>query len=367
MTGWSRADAEQLIAGADAVLSQGGGFAMEHYGPWPRLRSWTLVVERGLPMAFCAQSIGPWRDPANRAMLERVYAAAVVVGLRESDSVANVLDLGVPRDRVVVTADEVFSLFAPLGDAYPDGRGIACVLSGDPWPRRDGAIVARDDPVAALAELVGHLVRLADGERVTLLSTQQGLSGLGRGLEDDARLAARVIDSLPADAAPAVETVPGYIAPLRCADLIASHRGLVSMRMHPAIFGICRGVPTALLTDAFKATAMFEMLGLQDVLVRSGDGPGVIDAKLRRGGAENARGLENARARAAANDDVVRRLVAAVGPERSTLRRVTRRAVRIFSRRSARTWRSRRDRMRGAPPARGSAGDANDGKDRAVG
>jgi colanic acid/amylovoran biosynthesis protein len=337
MTGWSRADAEQLMAGADAVLSQGGGFAMEHYGPWPRLRSWTLVVERGLPIAFCAQSIGPWRDPANRAMLGRVYGGAVVVGLRESDSVANVLDLGVPPDRVVVTADEAFSLFAPLDGAPPDGRGIACVLSGDPWPRRDGPIVGRDDQLAALAGLVGHLVRLADGERVTLLSSQQGLSGLGRGLEDDARLAARVIDSLPAEAARAVETVRGYIAPLRCADLIASHRALVSMRMHPAIFGMSRGVPTALLTEAFKATAMFEMLGLQDVLVRWGDGHGAIDAKLRRGGAQNERGLENARARAAANDDVVRRLLAAAEPERTALRGVARRAVRTLSRRSART------------------------------
>src|SRR5205823_12203478 len=150
--------------------------------------------------------------------------------------------------------------------------------------------------------------RVRDREHVTLLSTQQGLRGAERGLEDDAELAGRVIASLPPDVARAVRTVPGYLAPMRCAEIIASHRGLLSMRMHPAIFGLCHGVPTVLLSEAFKATAMFEMLGLGSTVYRWADRSQAIE-RLGRAGKGDPADLGEARRRAAANDEVVRRLL----------------------------------------------------------
>jgi len=325
MSGWGADAGERLVADADLVLSQGGGFAMEHYGPKERLRSWELVVERRLPIAFCAQSIGPWRDPAARAILKRVLGAAVAVGLRESDSVANVLALGVPEDRVVVAADESFSLFDAREPGAAARAGFGCVLSGHPWLRRDGTVVDPRDSLDCLTRLVAYLVRLSRGEHVTLLSTQQGLGDAGRGLEDDADLAANVIGRLPADAARSIRTVAGYIPPLRFADLAAGFRGLVSMRMHPAIFGLCRGVPTVLVSEAYKATAMFEMLGLGGVLVPWAAPLGEIEPKLR---GDNPPSLDAARARAAANDQVVRRLLGAFRPAGAIRPRVAREAWR---------------------------------------
>jgi polysaccharide pyruvyl transferase WcaK-like protein len=325
MSGWGADAGKRLVADADLVLSQGGGFAMEHYGPKERLLSWDLVVERRLPIAFCAQSIGPWRDPAGRAILERVLGAAVAVGLRESESVANVLDLGVRADRVVVAADEAFSLFAAEQPGTAARAGIGCVVSGHPWLRRDGTVIDPRDSLGYLTRLVAHLVGLAPGERVTLLSTQQGLGDADRGLEDDADLAARVVDRLPADAARSIRTVQGYIPPLRFADLAAGFRGLVSMRMHPAIFGLCRGVPTVLVSEAYKATAMFEMLGLGGVVVPWGAPLGEIESKLRR---DDPPSLDAARARAAANDEVVRRLLGAFRPPEVTGPRAAREAWR---------------------------------------
>jgi polysaccharide pyruvyl transferase WcaK-like protein len=146
---------------------------------------------------------------------------------------------------------------------------------------------------------------------VTLLSTQQGLGGAGRGLEDDAELAGEVISSLPPDLARAVRTVPGYLAPMRCAEIIASHRGLLSMRMHPAIFGLSRGVPTVLLTEAFKATAMFGMLGLDGSVFGWAEREEAVE-RLGGGWNGSADALTEARSRSAANDEVVRRLLAAL-------------------------------------------------------
>src|SRR5947207_4952486 len=191
MHGWDTAAAARIVAGADVVLSQGCGFPMEHYDPWERLRAWEVVVARGLPIAFCAQSVGPFRHARERAILRNVYSRAVAIGLREGDSVAHVLDLGATPERVVVTADEVFSLFPARASLEGPGRGIACVLSGHVWVREDGSLVEPGLAVDGLAEIVAALVRVSDCEHVTLLSTQQGLRGAERGLEDDAELAGR--------------------------------------------------------------------------------------------------------------------------------------------------------------------------------
>jgi polysaccharide pyruvyl transferase WcaK-like protein len=310
MRGWDGDAAGRIVAEADLVLSQGGGFAMEHYRPWERLRAWELVVQLGAPIAFCAQSVGPFRHDRERAILRRVYARAVVVGLREERSAANVLDLGVEPERVVVAADEAFSLFPT--DPVADGArsGYACVLSAHSWLLEDGSIVEPGEGLAELAAIVTALVRLGEGERVTLMSTQQGLHSLERGLEDDAELAERVIASLSSEVAQFVRTVPGYLAPMQCMDLIAAHRGLISMRMHPAIFGLGGGVPTVLLTDAFKARAMFEMLGLESALCGWADRSEAVPRLASSHG--RVPGLDEARTRAAANDEVVRRLLEAL-------------------------------------------------------
>jgi polysaccharide pyruvyl transferase WcaK-like protein len=318
MGGWDPAAGERLAASADVVLSQGGGFAMEHYDPWERLRAWELVVDCGLPLAFSAQSVGSFGRPRERAILRRVYESAVAIGLRESDSVAHVTDLGAPPERVVVTADEAFSLFPPQPATTDARSGIAVVLSGHPWVRADGAVVRPGDSLDALVALVRKLIRMSDGEHVTLLSTQQGLGGLSRGLEDDTEIAGRVVASLPRRHARRVRVVRGYLPPLQCARLIAGHRGLVSMRMHPAIFGLSSGVPSVLLTSAFKATAMFAMLGLDAAIVRD---PALaaerLEALSRRPAGERF-DLEAARRRAAANDEVVKRLLATRGAARAS-------------------------------------------------
>jgi polysaccharide pyruvyl transferase WcaK-like protein len=310
MRAWDGDAASHIVADADVVLSQGGGFAMEHYEPWERLRAWEIVVQLGAPIGFCAQSVGPFRSPRERAILRRVYSRAVVVGLREERSMANVLDLGVEPARVIVTADETFSLFPPRAVADRPRHGYACVLSAHPWVQGDGSVVEPGEAVAELAEMVEDLVRLGGGERVTLMSTQQGLRQLERGLEDDAEFGAKVIASLPVDVAPFVQTFPGYLAPMQCVDMIASHRGLLSMRMHPAIFGLGGGVPTVLLSDAFKATAMFEMVGLGSAMCGWGNRSEAV-TRLASSDADAVR-FGEARTRSAANDGVVGRLLEAV-------------------------------------------------------
>jgi polysaccharide pyruvyl transferase WcaK-like protein len=317
MRDWDPAAGRRIVAGADAVLSQGGGFAMEHYNPLERLHAWDLAVEHGLPIGFGAQTVGRFRREPARTILRRVYRAAVVIALRETESVAHVLANGAPAERLLVSADEAFSPAAASSPGAPGEaarRGIACVVSRDPQLRADGTLAAPDRSLATLVRLVTRVVRAAEGEHVTLLSTCQGLGHLGRGVEDDGALFEEILDALPAPEASQVRTVPGYLPPRACADEIAGHRMVVSTRMHPAIFGVSRGVPTALLTQAYKAVGMFAMLRLGGVVIDDPNPAAGLDRWLSRGPAKHSPAdLSVARERVAINDDAVRRLLAAAG------------------------------------------------------
>jgi polysaccharide pyruvyl transferase WcaK-like protein len=308
MAGWEPADAERIVSAADLVLCQGGGYAMEVYDPGQRLRAWDMLVERGVPVGFGAQTVGRFLGSSERSMLARVYGAAVVIALREGESVRNLLELGVRHEQLLVTADEAFSL-PPPPPPDPPRRGIACVMSRDLHLRADGDLGDLDRSVAALAGLVTELVALSAGEGVTLLSTYQGLGGLERGLEDDGEVAAEVVAALPDPVAARVRLPAGYLAPAHCAQLIGEHRGLVTTRMHPAIFAVTLGVPTVLVTQAYKASAMFRALGLGDVVV---DDIGAAAARLSR--QAEAPDATLARERCALNDAVFERLLAAAGP-----------------------------------------------------
>lgn len=310
--GWDSAEAERIMREADAVLCQGGGYAMEHYGPWERLRAWEAVVERRIPIGFGAQTVGPFHREAERSILANVYRAAIVIALREGDSVRNVLELGARPEQLLVTADESFSLFPVSAAPAPQRRGIACVVSRDPQLRADGTLADPDTSVATLARLLAGLVRLSDSEGVTMLSTFQGLGGLERGFEDDGDVAAEVVAALPPAVAAEVRTTAGYLPPQRCADLIAAHRALVTTRMHPAIFGVALGVPTVLLSEAYKATSMFATLGLGHLIVDRPD-PAAVAARLSPS-ADGAVPADAAvaRERSGWNDAVVQRLLTAV-------------------------------------------------------
>jgi colanic acid/amylovoran biosynthesis protein len=263
-----------------------------------------------VPIGFGAQTVGPFQREAERSILANVYGAAVVIVLRESDSIRNVLELGARAEQLLVTADESFGLFGAA--PATQRRGIACVVSRDPQLRADGTLADRDTSVGTLARLVAELVRLSDGEGVTMLSTFQGLGGLERGFEDDGDVAAEVVAALPPAVAADVRTTAGYLPPQRCAHLIAAHRALVTTRMHPAIFGVSLGVPTVLLSEAYKATSMFATLGLEHAVVDRPD-PASVAARLSpSAGRAVPADAAVARERCGWNDAVVQRLLAAV-------------------------------------------------------
>ena len=314
-SGWTVDRGRAVVSQADAVLSQGGGFLMERYQPLARLHSYAAIADMDIPYAFSAQSISDFSDPGSRRMLAGIFGRAAAMSVRDRWSAQNVLGLASPAGGVAVTADEAFSLF-PDPPTLSAGRGLGMVITAHLRDWAGQVLSSQDDLATALSELVKLAARVSDPEPVVLFSTAQGLGE--HGIEDDGAVIREVVRALPAPVAARVHTVEGYLSPNRCRELITGLRALVSMRMHPAIFGLSLGVPSLLLLDDFKATAQFPELGLNAYLASpalAGDAlgaaiSGVFNSPGPRGG-ELWERLDEARRRCDGNNAVVSRLLAA--------------------------------------------------------
>lgn len=252
--GWTSADGERLVRDADLVMSQGGGFLLEHYEPWPRLFAHVRVVDLRVPFAIIGQTIGAFRAARARALLRRSLGAAAAVTLRDAPSVAHAIDLGADPARVAKTSDLSLLLFpdpprARVGGA--DASGVAVVLT-----RHEQQSPGNDADRARLSAqvLAEVLDRTGDAERVTLLSTVQGL---GRhGFEDDSEVATAAVGMLEPRQRERVDVLDGNLGPRTVIETLARHRAVVTQRLHPALFSLSQGVPTAVLVDADKVGAL---------------------------------------------------------------------------------------------------------------
>jgi polysaccharide pyruvyl transferase WcaK-like protein len=312
MRGWSPGHADGFIADADAVLSQGGGFLLEAYQPWTRLRAYELIIHRGLPLALANLSIGQFHQARERRLLRHALMKAAAIGLRDADCAGTLIELCGRTEGVVHGADAVFGLFSEPPPAVPQ-HGVALVISAGRNVGRNGVTVDPREHMETLEGLLRLTIELGGGEPVTVLSTAPGLSGPSRGEEDDVSLAAEVIDAVGDDR---VVQHRDYLAPMACASLIARHRALISMRLHPVIFGPAAGVPSPLCNGSAKATSMLPRLGLADVLAPGLEDPSGLSVALDRlrppgpvRGLALWRRLEPAKSAAARGLDVVHGLL----------------------------------------------------------
>jgi polysaccharide pyruvyl transferase WcaK-like protein len=251
--GWTSAHGERLVRDADLVLSQGGGFLLEHYQPWPRLFAHDRVVNLGVPFALVGQTIGVFRAARARALLRRTLAAASALTVRDAPSVAHAIDLGADPARVVHTSDLSLLLFpdpppVPVGPS--EGAGVAVVLTcheqQGPGDDADRALLS--------AQVLAEVLDRTGDDRITVLSTAQGLGA--HGFEDDSEVAAAAVATLDPPHQERVDVVHGYLGPRTVIEMLARHRAVVTQRLHPALFALAQGVPTAVLVDADKVGAL---------------------------------------------------------------------------------------------------------------
>lgn len=239
--GWAESG-PALVAGADAVISQGGGFLVEAYQPWGRIAALSKVARWGVPVAILGQTVGRFtRSRGNH--LHRLMRTARLIVVRDPQSVANATALGATD--VVLGTDLWLALF-PDPPLKHSSKGVGLVLTNhhpDPEQRPRLADVAHRVAEATLDAF--------PGESVTLWSTVQGHPDLAG--EDDSVVAESVVDRLEAAKRGRVAILRGYVPPDQAIALIAGSRAVVSMRMHPALFAAALDTPFCLVLGAQKA------------------------------------------------------------------------------------------------------------------
>ena len=238
LAGWE--DGLDLLRGADLVISQGGGFLMEPYQAWKRLTALADVVRHGRPLCFFGQTIGRYRAAPARRLLHASLAGAQLIVVRDPASIHNVVDLGASPDSVHLGTDLAFAHFDPCPAPQPARAGIGVVLSEEEMDP-----IARQERRALAHRVLAAVIDAASDEPIIAWSTAQGLGHAG--IEDDGRLARDAIRALPRQNASRVQLVDGYVTPDEAIGLVSRLQGLVTMRMHPALFAAASGTPWCLI------------------------------------------------------------------------------------------------------------------------
>src|SRR5690606_14017193 len=114
----SLAAVRQALRGASLFISGGGTLLQDAtgWGSVPYYGGLMMLAQRsGVAVFVYAQGIGPLRRPLLRRWAARALAVARCVTVRDAASAIEARRLGVPAERLAVTADPVFGLAA--GDA----------------------------------------------------------------------------------------------------------------------------------------------------------------------------------------------------------------------------------------------------------
>lgn len=253
------------LAGADAVISTGGTYFVEHYPI--RRRAFELLAARsvGTPTFLYTQSMGPFRKPATRRLMRKVLGGARGIFLRDERSREHVLELGVNPAKVLVRPDAAFALAAPerAGIDSTGGRPLRRVAVSVRHWRHFGERGSERGLELYRRAVAAEARRLHEaGAEVVFLSTCQGVAEYWT---DDSRFARRLVDEL----LPGLERVRvdgAFRPPERLVEELAGFDLVIATRMHLAILALCAGVPVVPIAYEFKTRELFAQLGMESLV-----------------------------------------------------------------------------------------------------
>ncbi len=249
------------IEDAAIVIASGGDIFSSHYGGLAKhLQPLQRALRADVPVAFLAQSIGPFHTPAEARSWSDVARRASLVTVREAVSYEYVVShLGLPERLVHLTADPAFLLALPEADRLAELRHAYRLGEGQPvvavCPSQVIARLADVDPERHIETWLALIRSIRDdiGARVLVISHVQGVASHS----DDALLAARLLQQLGPDAA--ISAAAGYTAS-EFKGLISGCSMLITERMHPAIAGLSTGVPTVAVRYSIKADGIMRQV-----------------------------------------------------------------------------------------------------------
>ncbi len=265
----------EAVRSSDLVVLGGGGLFQDYAGVEPG----TLLTPRhgGItfyagpavlaalarkPVALHGLGFGPLTTPEASRIVGAVAAGAERVSVRDAASRSLLAALGVPGERVVVTADAAFLLSSEhvrpediLIGMGLEPRGPIVGVALRPWSR--GA-----DPAAWEAAVAAALDRFVERTGATLLFVPFEKSPWTE--DDDFALASRVRRRLAHGDRAAV--LSGLLAPQDTASLLAGCDVVLGMRFHAAVFALAGGAPPVAISYDPKVEALMARAGLEELV-----------------------------------------------------------------------------------------------------
>ncbi len=266
---WDMERLADALAAADVVLVGGGGllhdyvfhdpmlmFSSRHWGlpyycgiPW-------LASELGKPVMLYAVGVGPLEFAESRDMVRDLVSAAAAVTVRDRESAEALVELGVHRKGIEITADPVWGL-SPLAGPELNRIREREGLESRGWL----AVVVRNWPFAGEQgawerELMEGLGTVARTRNLGLLFVPFQNSPYA--LQDDASLARRLAAETNGFEARVLGT-NGY-SPEEVAGLLGACDGVVAMRYHALVFAAMTGAPAVALAYDPKVSNLASLM-----------------------------------------------------------------------------------------------------------
>ena len=270
--------AEQAIRdemqSSDVVIASGGDMFASDYGIASlqrHLRPLEVALQLGKKVALLGHSIGPFKTPAELAAWKKVAERCDLITLRESLSYDYVkANLPTGKARIEHTADVAFllktdaeaePLFASLG-LLPDVPVVGCSISGGIV---NFAGANHQEHVKSWVACINHLVKTL-GLQALLIPHVQEVSSRN----DDRRLIAEIVRLLSPEVARRVRQASGELRATEYKALISRCDLLVAERMHAAIAGLSKAVPTFVIGYSVKAKGiLIDVLGSEAAAEKS--------------------------------------------------------------------------------------------------
>ncbi|NBZ89178.1 polysaccharide pyruvyl transferase family protein [Stagnihabitans tardus] len=269
----------RMIAGSRAILDVSGGDSFtDLYGPH-RFRAMVLTkrlaLDNGLPLILLPQTLGPFRDPANRAEALGILSAARAVWVRDAASFAFLQEALGPRfdpERhrlgldmaVALPAQAPKDLPAPLQDWLTGGAVAGLNVSGllvqdAPGAQATFGLAERHDAqiLAAARAVLDHDAAL----RLLLIPhVHRDLDHPESDLAASLALKARLDGDYPGR----VQVLPGRLDAMALKGVLSRLAWFAGARMHATIGAFSSGTPTLGLGYSDKAEGVFAQCGIGD-------------------------------------------------------------------------------------------------------
>jgi polysaccharide pyruvyl transferase WcaK-like protein len=251
----------ETIASAKMLVVSGGGFLNDVFPgqAWPVFERLRAAIESRTPFALMGQGLGPLRDPALVAIAKSVLPHAELIAVRELVySLPLLLELGVSRDRIVVTGDDAIEpAYRARSETQGTNIGVNLRIA-------DYAGTTRAD----ITTLYSTLRELAHRNSARLIALPVCIADSADTVSD-----ARVIGEI-LGVGDTGRTSEAPITTSTLIDRFADCRVVVTGSYHAAVFALSQGIPAACLF----ASEYYEMK-FRGLRAQFGDGCQLIDMR----------------------------------------------------------------------------------------